>query len=313
MKDIVFKSKYAISPQETHNDMHARMAKEFARIESYYIPNENKELKQRLSFYGRKREPLSFDKIYHLFKDYKYIVPQGSVMSNLGNPSKITSLSNCFVVGQPEDSYGGILYKDQELVQLYKRRGGVGIDISSLRPATFPVNNAANNSTGAVSFMERFSHSTREAAQNGRRGALMISIDVRHPDIFEFATIKNDLSKVTGANISIQLRDDFMQAVKDDKDYVLRWPCTDENIVSTEELLESNFKHNTLYTFRDLNIKEEETLSGCFKIIRARELWDVIIKSAHQTAEPGLMFLDKHWDYSPDSVYPQYKGVTTNP
>jgi ribonucleoside-diphosphate reductase alpha chain len=277
----VWKGKYSTPEEETPSDMHRRMAKEFARVDLEYQKNEPRP--EDLSDYGKRRNNLTEDSIYNLFKNFKYVVPQGSIMSVLGS-KKISSLSNCFVVGQPYDSYGGIMQKDQQLAQLMKRRGGVGIDISTLRPEGVAVTNSAGSSTGAISFMERYSNTTREVAQNGRRGALMISIDVRHPDVEKFATIKKDLTKVTGANISIQLRDDFMQAVKDNTDYVLRWPCD----ATPEE-------------------------ASVTKKINAKELWDVIVQSAHATAEPGLMFLDKHWDYSPDTVYPEYKGVTTNP
>ena len=184
--------------------MHRRMAKEFARIENRYasndfmISNDKNVDHSSLSVYGRTRvDTLSEETIYNYFKDFKYIVPQGSIMATLGN-SFIGSLSNCFVVGQPVDSYGGILEKDEELVHLMRRRGGVGIDISTLRPKGTGVSGAAKTSTGAVSFMHRYSNTTREVAQDGRRGALMISIDINHPDVMDFIEIKRDLSQVTG-------------------------------------------------------------------------------------------------------------------
>lgn len=318
----VFMQKYAAPGETTPDDMHKRMAGEFARIEQNYIDYEKTTKPQlfnvTLSDYGESREDLTEEKIYNLFKRFSYIVPQGSVMSILGS-NKVGSLSNCFVVGQPHDSYGGIMYKDQQLVQLMKRRGGVGTDISTLRPANTPVTNAAGTSTGAVLFMERFSNSTREVAQDGRRGALMISIDVRHPDVKSFATIKQDLSKVTGANISIQLRNDFMQAVQSDSDYILRWPCNIdlpqfsrfEGKDYTVDMVRTDF----LNPYNELIEHKHPDTGKVFytKRIKARDLWETIIKCAHATAEPGLMFLDKHWDYSPDTVYPQYKGVTTNP
>jgi ribonucleoside-diphosphate reductase alpha chain len=216
---------------------------------------------------------------------------------------QIGSLSNCFVIGQPEDSYGGILKKDEELVQLMKRRGGVGIDISTLRPSGTVVTNAAKTSTGAASFMERFSNSTREVAQGGRRGALMITIDCRHPDVFEFVNIKKDRKKVTGANISVMLRDDFMEAVKKDEDYILRFPCN-------TEYKDTVWKHD----IENLPYNIVQKVETCyFKRIKAKELYDSIVENAWENAEPGQMFVDRHHDYSPDSVYPQYKGVTTNP
>lgn len=170
----VWESKYAADGEAHYDQMHKRLAKEFARIEEKYVNYEVELMGEEkfpyslLSEYGSKRGILDIEKIYELFKDFKYIVPQGSTMSQLGAKS-IGSLSNCFVIGQPEDSYGGIFQKDEEMVQLMKRRGGVGIDISTLRPKDTEVSNAAKTTTGAVSFMHRFSNSTREVAQNGRK------------------------------------------------------------------------------------------------------------------------------------------------
>ena len=173
----VWQSKYALEGEETPDDMHKRLAKEFAKVEFNYQliePLKNSDLKthkdriEKLSKYGKIRKNLDEETIYNLFKDFKYIVPQGSIMSQLGAKS-IGSLSNCFVIGQPEDSYGGIFQKDEEMVQLMKRRGGVGIDISTLRPKDTSVSNAAKTTTGAVSFMHRYSNSTREVSQNGRK------------------------------------------------------------------------------------------------------------------------------------------------
>lgn len=298
----VWEGKYAAEGENNPDDMHRRMAKEFARIENEYNkkqfsgfePSGLKEFNnfQNLSDYGKSRDFLTAEKIYMLFKNFKYIVPQGSIMSMLG-VDKIGSLSNCFVIGQPEDSYGGILQKDEQLVQLMKRRGGVGIDISTLRPSGTDVTNAAKTSTGAASFMERFSNSTREVAQGGRRGALMLTIDVRHPDVFEFVNIKKDRTKVTGANISVMLRDDFMEAVKNDDDYILRFPCHLEN--------------------GDVIGTLEESKEVVTKKIKAKELYDSIVENAWENAEPGQMFIDRHWNYSPDGAYEQYRGVTTNP
>ena len=174
----VWQSKYAQEGEETPDDMHKRLAKEFAKVELNYQltePLKNSDLKthkdkiEKLSKYGKIRKNLDEETIYNLFKDFKYIIPQGSIMSQLGSKS-IGSLSNCFVIGQPEDSYGGIFQKDEEMAQLMKRRGGVGLDISTLRPKNTSVSNAAKTTTGAVSFMHRFSNTTREVAQNGRRG-----------------------------------------------------------------------------------------------------------------------------------------------
>ncbi|MCX7729068.1 MAG: adenosylcobalamin-dependent ribonucleoside-diphosphate reductase [Bacteroidia bacterium] len=277
-------SKYCLKDSEgkyyelTPDDMHKRMAKEFARIEKKYKSTDT--ISERYKQIQQIRNEEEY--IYNMFKKFRYIVPQGSVMSALGNPFIIASLSNCVVLPEIYDSYGGIFYTDQQLAQLFKRRCGVGIDISSLRPAHTPVSNAAGTTSGAVSFMERFSFTTREVAQNGRRGALMITMDIAHPDIMDFVTIKQDLKKVTGANISVKLSDEFMQAVKEDKEFTLRWPVNAEKPKIT-------------------------------KTIRAKDLWNTIIKCAHNSAEPGLIFWDKQHYYSTSSVYPGFKNVSTNP
>jgi ribonucleoside-diphosphate reductase alpha chain len=307
----VWEGKYAAEGESNPDEMHRRMAKEFARIEESYLKNDEpieitatKHLS--ISDYAKKRNSLTEERIYNLFKDFKYVVPQGSIMSMLG-VDKIGSLSNCFVIGQPEDSYGGILQKDEQLVQLMKRRGGVGIDISTLRPGGTDVTNAAKTSTGAASFMERFSNSTREVAQGGRRGALMITIDVRHPDIFEFVNIKKDRTKVTGANISVNLRNDFMEAVKNDEDYILRFPCDIDSEVVNCQL--EDLDYNKLEILIDTGYNHKIYV----KKIKAKELYESIVENAWENAEPGQMFIDRHWDYSPDGAYEQYKGVTTNP
>jgi len=323
----VWKSKYA-QENETHYDqMHKRMAKEFARVETNYIlkledsakevPLLSEEGKKYYQYgqhllyesrdKGKSVSELVQERVYNLFKDFKYIIPQGSIMSNLGNKA-VTSLSNCFVVGQPTDSYGGICKKDEEMAQLMKRRGGVGLDISTLRPATTKVSNAAKSSTGAVSFMHRFSNTTREVAQDGRRGALMLSIDINHPDVMDFIKIKRDLTKVTGANISIKLNKEFMEAVEKDEDYILRYPCDLDLSKFTKEYVKANY--NELHYIEDHTNNNEV----CYvKTIKAKEYWDEIIKSAHGVAEPGLMFWDNMIDYSPDGVYEQFKAITTNP
>ncbi|MBQ1276582.1 MAG: adenosylcobalamin-dependent ribonucleoside-diphosphate reductase [Flavobacteriales bacterium] len=259
--------------------MHRRMAKEFARIEKNYPAGEDR---SALSDYGQVREELTEDSIYELFEGFKYIVPQGSVMTALGNKEMIASLSNCVVVPSVEDSYGGICHTDEQLVQLFKRRCGVGVDISGLRPKNSVVSNADGTTTGAVSFMERYSNTTREVAQNGRRGALMLTMDVAHPDIEDFIAIKQDLKKVTGANISVRISDEFMQAVDKNTEYTLRWPIDNPD---------------PKYS----------------RVINARELWNKIIASAHNTAEPGIIFWDRQHYYSTSSVYPGYKNVSTNP
>lgn len=260
------------------DDMHRRMAKEFARIEQQYP----KPAEENLSEYGRRREPLTEKKIFGLLEKFRYIIPQGSVMSALGNPHMLASLSNCVVLPEIYDSYGGIFYTDQQMAQLYKRRCGVGIDISSLRPAGQFVSNAAGTTSGAVSFMARFSNTTREVAQYGRRGALMITMDVAHPDIGDFVAIKQDLTKVTGANISIRVTDEFMHAVNDDHSFTLRWPL-------------------------------DAPAPAVTKKINARGLWSRIIACAHNTGEPGIIFWDRQHVYSTSSVYPGFRNVSTNP
>ncbi|GAA5219588.1 adenosylcobalamin-dependent ribonucleoside-diphosphate reductase [Membranihabitans marinus] len=278
-------NKYAVRDQQgsfletSPDDMHRRMAKEFAKVEAkYHTDNRSKSL----SDYGKSRMALTEADIYNLFKDFKYVIPQGSVMAALGNTEMIASLSNCVVVPPVFDSYGGVMYTDQQLVQLFKRRCGVGVDISGLRPKDANVSNAAGTTTGAVSFMERFSNTTREVAQNGRRGALMLTIDVAHPDIEDFVTIKQNLAKVTGANISVRLSDEFMKAVDQDGSFKLRWPI---------DAAEPQYS----------------------KEINARELWNTIIKCAHNTAEPGLIFWDRQHTYSTSSVYPAFENSSTNP
>lgn len=298
----VWLSKYAQEGEKTPDDMHKRMSKEFTKIEKRYGKTIDKNTINKLSDFGKWFEEYFWNdnpeqEIYELFKDFKHVIPQGSVMSNLGSKA-VTSLSNCFVIGQPSDSYGGIFQKDEEMVQLMKRRGGVGIDISTLRPKGTDVTNAAKTSTGAVSFMHRFSNSTREVAQDGRRGALMLSISINHPDVMDFIKIKRDLTQVTGANISIKLNNEFMKAVENDEDYILRFPC--------------DLKFNERYEC-EYNELVELWQGKYIKKIRAKEYWNEIIKSAHNVAEPGLMFEDNHINYSPDGVYEQYKGVTTNP
>ena len=265
--------------ESTPDDMHQRMAREFYRIEKSFKPGKEK---SQLSKYGQLRKPLTQEVIYKLFKDFKYVIPQGSVMAMLGNKESISSLSNCVVIKSPIDSYGGILFTDQQLAQLCKRRCGVGFDISTLRPQGAPVKNAAGTSSGVVSFMERFSNTTREVSQNGRRGALMLTMDVAHPDIEDFITAKQDLTKVTGANISVRISNEFMSAVNEDKKFTLRWPIDSKKPAFT-------------------------------KTVKALDLWKLIIQSAHKTAEPGIIFWDHQHEYSTSSVYPGFENESTNP
>lgn len=267
--------------EKTPNEMHKRLAREFARIEQKYR-EEGSSDRTGLSAYGRERKQLDENSVFELFDRFRYIIPQGSVMATLGNPHVIASLSNCIVLPEIYDSYGGIFYTDQQMAQLFKRRCGVGIDLSTLRPAGMTVSNAAGTTTGAVTFMERFSNTTREVAQNGRRGALMITMDITHPDAEQFVTIKQDLSKVTGANISVRISDEFMEAVANDRDFTQRWPIDSDNPIVTKK-------------------------------VRARDLWQTIIRCAHNTAEPGIIFWDRQHYYSTSSVYPGFKNVSTNP
>ncbi|MFZ1659373.1 MAG: adenosylcobalamin-dependent ribonucleoside-diphosphate reductase [Flavobacteriales bacterium] len=266
-----------LTPADTHN----RMAREFARIERSYepLPAEKQAL---LSTYGQKRKPLDEKRIFDLFDGFRDIVPQGSVMASLGDPTRLASLSNCVVIPAPVDSYGGIFRNDQQLAQLFKRRCGVGFDLSTLRPEGAAVSNAARTSTGAVSFMDRFSNTTREVAQKGRRGALMLTMDIAHPDVEQFITIKQDLMKVTGANISVRVSDEFMQAVEDNAEYTHRWPIDSKTPTMKKK-------------------------------VQARELWDTLIKCAHNSAEPGIIFWDRQHKYSTSSVYPGFKNESTNP
>ena len=253
----------------------------------------------KLSNYGYQRPNLDEEAIYQLFKDFKYIIPGGSVMSGAGT-GQLVSLSNCFVIGSPKDSYAEIMKTRSQQAQLMKRRGGVGYDLSELRPRGAKVNNAAKSSTGAASFMDVCSDITNEVAQNGRRGALMLSMSINHPDIEEFITKKQDLTKVTGANISVKVTDEFMQAVMEDKDYWLRYPVDCPNF---EMLYSDNFEYNVLYS----------TDRGHIKKVRARELWNTLMHCAWNTAEPGIMFEGVMHNYSPDGVYPDFKMIGTNP
>ncbi|HYW97254.1 MAG TPA: adenosylcobalamin-dependent ribonucleoside-diphosphate reductase [Bacteroidales bacterium] len=248
--------------------MHHRIASEIARIESKY-PN-----------------PMSESEVYQLLKNFRYIVPQGSPMTGIGNQFQIASLSNCFVIGHdgPADSYGGVMKIDQEQVQLMKRRGGVGHDLSHIRPTGSPVLNSALTSTGVVPFMERYSNSTREVAQDGRRGALMLSISSRHPDAEKFIDAKLESGKVTGANVSVRIDDEFMDAVVNNKPYVQQYPVESDNPVYTQET-------------------------------DARKLWKKIVFNAWKSAEPGILFWDTITRESVADCYADlgYKTVSTNP
>lgn len=302
-----WRNKYATEGEQTPDDTHRRLAKEFARVENNYdwdMPNSKA---MKLSNYGYQRPNLDEEAIYQLFKDFKYIIPGGSVMSGCGTGA-LVSLSNCFVIGSPKDSYAEIMKTRSQQAQLMKRRGGVGYDLSQLRPRGAKVNNAAKSSTGAASFTDVCSDITNEVAQNGRRGALMLSMSINHPDIEEFITKKQDLTKVTGANISVKVTDEFMQAVVEDKDYILRFPIQQDLSYFSEEYLASNYG-DLIY----LEDHKRDNEVFWIKKVRARELWNTLMHCAWNTAEPGIMFEGAMHNYSPDGVYPDFKMIGTNP
>jgi len=270
----VWANKYALKDsfgnlyEKTPDDMHRRIAKELHRIELKY------------------KNPLQEELLYNILKDFKYIIPQGGPMTGIGNNYQIASLSNCFVIGNDgtSDSYGGIMKIDQEQVQLMKRRGGVGHDLSHIRPKGTPVLNSALTSTGVVPFMERYSNSTREVAQDGRRGALMLSISVKHPDSGKFIDAKLESGKVTGANVSVKLTDEFMQSVEEKKIFRQQYPIGSNS-------------------------------PKFVKDIDAEQLWNKIIHNAWKSAEPGVLFWDTIIRESVPDCYADlgYKTVSTNP
>lgn len=291
--------------EQTPADMHRRMAKEFARIEKQYDDNTLPFDQEKFSKHYHKRKPLTEKRIFELFDKFKYVIPAGSVMAGLG-ADKPVSLSNCFVLPSPEDSYSSIMMTRLNQAELMKRRGGVGYDLSNLRPRGAAVNNAAVTSTGAASFMDVCSDVTNEVAQQGRRGALMLSMNVNHPDIEEFIEKKQDLTKVTGANVSVQVTDEFMKAVEEDKDYLLRWPVDAFN--DTYNVMPQDYEeYNKLYSIKTNNHK------GYVKKVKAKEIWNKIIHCTWNTAEPGVIFKDRMVNFSPDGCYNKYRGVSTNP
>jgi ribonucleoside-diphosphate reductase alpha chain len=308
----VFKSKYAQEEDLTPDDMHKRMAKEFAKIEYKYQGSikENKN-NDKLSNYGKKREYLTEQSIYELFKDFKYIVPQGRIMAGLGVYDSYRSLSNCLRLPPPKDSYSSITYVDATLVAAAKRGCGYGLGISNLRPKGVHVKNSANSSTGAVSFMPRYSFSTREVAQDGRRGACLIDIDINHPDSLDFINSKKDRTQITGANISVKVNSEFMKAVENDERYVLRFPCDfyEKNETWVKDLEEG--KNNAELNVLQPIISGNDTI-GYTKVIKAKEYWNEIINNAWENAEPGVFFWDKVINYDPCSVYPQFQIDGTN-
>mgnify|MGYP001421573913 FL=1 len=270
----VWVNKYALKDsfgniyEKSPTDMHKRLAAEFARIENKY-PN-----------------PMTLSEIFELLKDFKYIIPQGGPMTGIGNEHQVASLSNCFVIGheRPADSYGGIMMIDEEQVQLMKRRGGVGHDLSHIRPTGSAVLNSALTSTGVVPFMERYSNSTREVAQDGRRGALMLTISIKHPDAENFIDAKMEQGKVTGANVSVKIDDDFMRAALSGGTYTQQYPVYSKKPKVTQE-------------------------------IDASALWKKIIHNAWKSAEPGVLFWDTILRESVADCYADkgYRTVSTNP
>ena len=263
MKDS-FGNIYEKSPE----DMHWRIANEVARMEQKY------------------KNPISAQEIFGLLDHFRYIIPAGSPMTGIGNDYQIASLSNCFVIGLDgdADSYGAILRIDEEQVQLMKRRGGVGHDLSHVRPKGSPVNNSALTSTGLVPFMERYSNSTREVAQDGRRGALMLSVSIKHPDAEAFVDAKMEEGKVTGANVSVKITDSFMEAAVNDRPFVQQFPIDAERPVYKKE-------------------------------ISARKLWEKIVHNAWKSAEPGVLFWDTIIRESLPDCYADlgFRTVSTNP
>lgn len=310
----VWESKYKIEGEKTPHDMHIRMAEELARPERKYVDIASDREGFDLSDFGKalekklrkKSDKELVDWIMEYLGEFRYIVPQGSIMTMLGNKRKIGSLSNCFVVPSPHDSYGGILRTDQQLAQLMKRRGGVGTNINTLRPSDTPVSNAAGTSTGAASFMHRFSNTTREVAQNGRRGALMLLISCKHPDVYKFVNMKKDRTQVTGANISVMLTDDFMQAVEKDQDFYCSFP-----IEHSDDIMKA-FPVGEL-PYNKLSKLQTPRGDGWVVRIRARELFDQIVENAWENAEPGVAFMDRVHEYSPEGVYPQFRAIASNP
>ena len=270
----VWVNKYAMKDsygnifEQSPADMHWRLANEIARIESKYPA------------------PMSAEDIFHLLDHFKYIIPAGSPMTGIGNEYQIASLSNCFVIGLDgdADSYGAIMKEDEEQVQLMKRRGGVGHDMSQIRPKGSPVKNSALTSTGLVPFMERFSNSTREVAQDGRRGALMLSVSIKHPDSEAFIDAKMTEGKVTGANVSVRIDDEFMRCATEGKPYKQQWPIDSNNPMVSQE-------------------------------IDATALWKKIVHNAWRSAEPGVLFWDTIIRESIPDCYADlgYRTISTNP
>lgn len=292
MTALSFLKKYSDGGQETPEEMFRRVIKEFYRKETEYGgPNST-----------------TLEQLEDMVNNCKYIIPQGSVLASLGVPGIYSSLSNCTVLGEVPDSYGGIGYRDQQLTHLMKRRCGVGGNLDNLRPKDTPVNNSARKSTGVVSFMNRFSNTTNEVAQGGRRGALMLSINVNHPDSIDFITSKLDTTKITGANISVQLEDEFMEAAVNGEDYFLRFPVSlDISQISNLENWDMEFPKDELVHYPGNQGK------AWVRKVNAGEVWDKLMECAWQSAEPGVIFRTRHDKYCPSHIYRELRNVTTNP
>lgn len=296
----VWSNKYKAEGEVTPDDTHRRLAKEFARVEKDWWNNkEPTELPDNLSDYAYRRNELDESAIYELFKDFKYIVPQGRVMASLGVLESYRSLSNCLRLPPPKDSYSSIMYSDTMLVSAAKRGCGYGLGLSNIRPKGTLVKNAARHSSGTVSFMSRYSNSTREVSQSGRRGACLVDLDINHPDSLEFINSKIDRTMITGANISVKTWDAFFEAVENDEDYILRFPCDMElNPHEVRHMEREGLEYDTLYP---LTMER-----GYIKKIKAKEYFDAIVHNAWENAEPGLFFWDKVINYDPSSVYSKY-------
>ena len=267
----VFVDKYALRDndgnllEKTPEDMHRRIAKEIARIEA-----------------NKFKEPLTKDEIFGYLDHFKYIVPQGRPMFAIGNPYQYVTAANCYVIEPPQDSYSSILKTDEQLVNVSKRGGGNGLDISNLRPAGTPTKNAAKTSTGIIPFVERYSNSVNEVGQSARRGALLVSLNIHHPEVLDFARLKLDKNKATGANLSVHVTQEFLDALRENRDYEQRWPVDSST----------------------------PTIS---KMVSAAEVWREIARCAHEAGCPGLIFIDHMRQESNADCYPEFRTITTNP
>lgn len=307
----VFLSKYAGEDEKTPDNMHQRLAYNIALIERKYQKElVNKKINiDKLSDLGRNyvrdlcesNDYQIRDKWFQLFKNFKYIVPGGSIMASLGKANNV-SLANCFVIDGPQDKMEGIMDKGKEMAYLFMRRGGVGTHLDYLRPNGAMVNNASKTSTGAASFMEYYSTTVKTIGQNGRRGALMLCLSDRHPDIKEFITMKHDLTKVTGANVSVKVSKELLSAYKNNEDWLLKWPIN-SRLGEFINWQSEDFEYDKLYY-----------AGKCyFKKIKAVDLFELIVTSAWKTAEPGILLWDNMLNYDPASVYPRLKAISTNP